>query len=181
MDVGRTLTEADTWDKASHSCSRPATVSTPGNGAAPDNTHTQTWKKRRKKKWQSRAWDHKNVLKNFEFELCCATYKRCQVQLVQICEACAPLQIWCLIGCPPATWRQHITHTVYTTVHTGRQVSFNNLWNLHFSATRLQRMFGNWMPDSEKTSESLSVWGDETKRKCLASLWSLTPAKSGTE
>ena len=38
---GRTLTEADTWDKASHSCNRPATVSTPGNGAAPDDTHKQ--------------------------------------------------------------------------------------------------------------------------------------------
>lgn len=33
MDVGRILTEDDTWDKASHSCNRPGNMSTPGKGA----------------------------------------------------------------------------------------------------------------------------------------------------
>lgn len=106
---GRTLTEADTWDKASHSCNRPATVSTPGNGAAPDDTHTNGGggeKNNTEESVRPQKCKKKEKKKNnnyFEFELCCETYRRCQVQLVQICEACAPLQIWCLIDCPPAT------------------------------------------------------------------------------
>lgn len=39
----------------------------------------------------------------------CATYRRCQGRPVRLREACAPLQICCLIDCLPATWRQHAT------------------------------------------------------------------------
>ena len=71
MDVGRTLTEPDTWDKASHSCSRPATVSTPGNGAAPDNTR-KTRKTKGRAEGNTKMHEYVRKQKHFEIELCVA-------------------------------------------------------------------------------------------------------------
>lgn len=85
-------------------------------------------------------------------------YRRCQGQLVQVREACAPPQIGCLIECLPAAYKQHVTRTQRGTYKRG--------------AT-----YARWKSDNNKTGTSLSGWGEETKRKCSTSL--MSSAKCG--